>query len=94
MHSQQHISPWLLSIQANFPHSDASISILLKIKKLVEPALVFTYLVGCFQDRVALVATGGSFAEHGSVNYAQLKWRDSNARGFLMTLSRALQQVL
>ena len=70
MHCQQHISHWLLSIQANFPHSAASISILLKIKRLMEPALVFTYSVGCFQDRVALVDTRGSSAEHGSINYA------------------------
>ena len=94
MHSQEHVSTWIISIQATFPQSDASIALLLKIKKLVGPALVFTYSVGCFQDMGALVATGGSLAEHGSITYAQLKWRDSTACGLLRTLSRALQQVL
>ena len=34
---------------------------------------MFTYSIGCFQDRGALVATGGSLAENGTITYAQLK---------------------
>ena len=60
----------------------------------MEPALVSTYSVGCFQARVTMVDSGDSLAEYGSSNYAQLKWKDSNARGFLRALSRVLQQVL
>ena len=60
----------------------------------MDKALILAYSVGGFQARVDMVEVGRCIAEHGSSNYAQLKWKDKNARGFLRASSRALQQVL
>ena len=49
LHCQQHISQWLPSIQANFPQNTAAISILTKIIRVMDQALVSTYSVGCFR---------------------------------------------
>ena len=87
LHCQQHISQWLPSIQANFPQSAAAISLLTRIKRVMDQALVSTYSVGCFQARVIMVDSGQSLVEYGSSNYAQLKWKDTNARGFSSGLS-------
>ena len=94
MQSQEHVSPWLTSIQTNYPQGVATIALLLKIKKQLSPTLVFTYSVGCIQDRGELVATGLSLADPSSLNYAKLRWRDPNTRGFLRTLAKAMQKVL
>ena len=40
------------------------------------------------------MATGLSLADPSSLNYAKLRWRDPNTRGFLRTLAKAMQKVL
>ena len=60
----------------------------------MDQALILAYSVGGFQARVNMVELGHCIAEHGSANYAQLKWKDKNARGFLRASSRALQQII